>query len=855
MKYLCFRKYLYIFIIKKAFIHPINMQNLRKLLKYIVVFTIIFRFSCVFSQPITDNQLKAGYIYSFLKNVSWENENLIDTFQIAIYGDDEAFINVLKEIEKLKAKEKPIKVKVYKSISEITNPHILYITNDRNYFIKDVFDLISGRNTLMITDRYEFQRYVMINFLYSESSKIQFEINTKNLEDARFKSSPKLILLGGNEIDVRRLYVETEKSLISEKEKSGLFEKELLQKKEEVQIMNLKIYQFYKEIEGLQGKINNHKTELNSLKLQSKEQEKSINQKNRILLQTQQEIKGRELQLDLQKKQISQKQQQLESYSKILSQKKAEVNRQQETINKQDEALLLQVEKIKTQQTFLYFLLALSALILSLVFVIYRSYKLKREKNYELEKINIELNKKKDKIAHQANQLEIKNIELEKLSIVASETINAVMIMNGNGDFEWANEGFSRLYGYTLNEFIEQKGSNLLQTSTYKNIKEIFEVINTEKKSVAYEAANINYEGKPIWIHSTLTPILDENKNIRKLIVIDSDITQLKEAELDIINKNEEIQRQSEELFKQAEHLLILNKELELRKNILEDTLEKLKSTQSQLVESEKMVILGQLTAGIAHEINNPINFINSGIEGLKQAFEQIIDLLNKYEQLTPENAKQKIKEVQDVKKNIDYSNLLIDVDQLTKDIKSGVIRTIEIIKGLRTFSRLDENDLKKIDLHSNIDSTLVILRNKYINKIEVEKQYGDIPEVECYPGKINQVLLNIIVNAVQAIENEGRIFISTELSNYNNTKCILLKIRDTGKGMTEDIKKKIFEPFYTTKEAGEGTGLGLSISFSIIENHCGAIKVDSEPGEGTTFSIYLPVVHQKKSKSVPVYE
>ena len=266
------------------------------------------------------------------------------------------------------------------------------------------------------------------------------------------------------------------------------------------------------------------------------------------------------------------------------------------------------------------------------------------------------------------------------------------------------------------------------------------------------------------------------------------------------------------------------------------------------MVESEKMIILGQLTAGIAHEINNPINFINSGIEGIKMAFEQLFILLNKYEKITADNAKDQLKTIGAYKQEIDYPNLLNDIKQLTQDIKSGIFRTVEIVKGLRTFSRLDESDLKFIDLHKSIESTLIILRNKFDNKIKIIKDYGDIPEIECYPGKINQVLLNILVNAVQSIKEKGQISIKTKLKTKESQQFVEILVKDTGSGMTDDIKKRIFEPFFTTKDAGECTGLGLSISHNIIEIHHGSIEVESVHGKGSVFTILLPVPFDKKN-------
>ena len=802
--------------------------------KFLCLVLFLFCFVSSYPQQITDDQIKTGYIYNFLKYIQWEKEEKTDTFKIAVYGEDPSLIGTLKSIEHLQVKGKPIKVITFKSIGDIVFSHILLITNDRISFVKDILDLIKGRNTLLVTDRCEYPKYVMVNFTYNENSKIQFEINTQNMEEAKLKTSSRLVLLGGSEIDVRKLYIETEKSLITEKGKVSNYEKELMQKKQEIQNMNSKLYQLYKEIETLQGKISVQKTDLSKLTNQNQEQQKNLYAKSIILYNQKKEIERREQQLIDRDKEIHSKQQEIESYSQVLNSQKAEIEKRQATIEKQrstlDEqgkVLNYQVERIKTQQTFLYLLAAIVLMASALIFVVYRNYISNRRKNREL----------------------------EKLSIVARETDNAVVITDEKGEFEWVNEGFTRMYGYGLDQFLKIKGKTLLEASSYKDIKTELGILYKEKRSITYESSTQNKNGGAVWVHSTITPILDAERSIKKLIIIDSDITQLKEAELAILEKNEEIQRQSEELYERAEELLTLNKELEIKKDGLEDALKKLKSTQTQLVESEKMIILGQLTAGIAHEINNPVNFINSGIEGLKIAIEQLIELLGKYDKISVDNAQNQLKIVEAYKEEIDYNNLLADIAQLTKDVKSGIFRTIEIVKGLRTFSRLDESDLKFIDLHKNIDSTLVILRNKFFNKIKIVKDYGDIPQIECYPGKINQVLLNILVNAIQAIKEDGQIYIKTSLTKKEEPQFVEIRIEDTGTGMTDEIRKRIFEPFFTTKDAGEGTGLGLSITHNIMEIHNGSIEVESEIGKGSVFTILLPVVFNKKTTSLAYIE
>jgi len=271
-----------------------------------------------------------------------------------------------------------------------------------------------------------------------------------------------------------------------------------------------------------------------------------------------------------------------------------------------------------------------------------------------------------------------------------------------------------------------------------------------------------------------------------------------------------------------------------------------LKEAESQLVESEKMASLGQLTAGIAHEINNPINFVTSNVKPLKRDVEILLEVVETIERVTFSDvpALEKQKQIDSFKMDIDYDYLKTEIDHLLSGISEGASRTAEIVKGLRIFSRLDEDDLKRADINEGIDSTLVIVNNLLNNRIDVIKKYSQIPLVECYPGKLNQVFLNMITNAIYAInkrfheQSGGKLTIST--SNDDNN--VIIKIADNGTGMDENTKKKLFEPFFTTKDVGEGTGLGLSIAYNTINKHNGRINVNSVLGEGTEFIIEIPM-------------
>lgn len=282
----------------------------------------------------------------------------------------------------------------------------------------------------------------------------------------------------------------------------------------------------------------------------------------------------------------------------------------------------------------------------------------------------------------------------------------------------------------------------------------------------------------------------------------------------------------------------------------LNHTLKNLKETQSQLVASEKMASLGQLTAGIAHEINNPINFITSNVSPLTRDINQLIEALDNIQSigLSEKTKEEKIKEIENYKEELDFDYLKTEINHLISGINEGATRTAEIVKGLRFFSRLDEDDLKKTAINEGLDSTLIIMNSELsFNNIKVIKLYSNQSTAECYPGKLNQVFLIIISNAIYAIakahgdSGEGEIVISTECRDGN----IYISIKDNGMGMDSYVQSKIFEPFYTTKDVGEGTGLGLYIAFNIIKKHNGFIVVHSEPNEGTKMIVQIPITQQ----------
>lgn len=332
----------------------------------------------------------------------------------------------------------------------------------------------------------------------------------------------------------------------------------------------------------------------------------------------------------------------------------------------------------------------------------------------------------------------------------------------------------------------------------------------------------------------------------------------LQDSEVEIRELADKQLQDNEKLFLAEKKLKeTLKKEQKARED-LNNAIQSLKNTQSQLVHSEKMASLGQLTAGIAHEINNPINFISSGMVSIKMSIESLREIAEEYSKLDEGADPQEVIEaVKELKEEHEYEEILEELDELIKDVNYGVSRTIEIVKGLRVFSRLDEEESKAANINENIDATLTLLKNKTKNRIKVSKYYDEnMKDIECYPGQLNQVFMNILNNGIQAIpedRKDGEITIYTEeLENE-----VVVRLKDNGVGIPEDIKNRIWEPFFTTKAVGVGTGLGMSITYGIIEKHNGKIELISEEGKGTEFAITLPkkIKKVKKGESQKVAE
>ncbi len=459
--------------------------------------------------------------------------------------------------------------------------------------------------------------------------------------------------------------------------------------------------------------------------------------------------------------------------------------------------------------------------------------------NEELKATNEELAIKNEKLNEEIvkrieAQIALEESENKFRSFIEQSTEGIVLIDEEGKIVDW-NRGMESIFKIPREEvintfvwefdyrFLPEKRKTPEQFEHLKNLTiEYFSNLD-HSKVMTVEDYFQTIELKQKFLSVTIFPVITPKRRYLGRIV--RDITGIKKAQ-------EEIQKQSEELRQ-------INESLEQQKLELEKTLSELRKTQAQLIHSEKMASLGVLTAGVAHEINNPVNYINTALEGLKITLTDFLEIFYAYENITIENVEEKLAEIKELKEQLDFPTLQQGINVLLNNMQTGIERITEIVRSLRTFARVEENELKHSNIHELIDTTLIMLHNQYKNRIEIIKDYGFVNTINCYPGKLSQVFMNILSNAIQAIPDKGTITINTHTDK--DGKNFIISIKDTGVGIPDDIKQKIFEPFFTTKEAGKGTGLGLSITYGIIQQHNGNIEVNSKVGEGTEFIITLP--------------
>ena len=389
------------------------------------------------------------------------------------------------------------------------------------------------------------------------------------------------------------------------------------------------------------------------------------------------------------------------------------------------------------------------------------------------------------------------------------------VILNKEGIITYANRRLCEMMGYSCSELIAHPTTDFLDKTNIENMQKHV-TSRSEGRNKPYEVEWLKKNGEVLPTIVSPMPLFNENGEFSGNVAVLTDVTQLKRIEKELIEKN----RQLEEALRRASEM------------------------QEHLILAEKMASLGQVTAGIAHEIKNPLAFMKGNVNPLQRDFQQILQVLEKYEStVSAQDLQPRFSEIESFKDEVDFQVLVKEVNNLLEGMREGADRITQIVRSLGYFSKSGEEELSLSDVHQGIDSTLMLLSGETGDRIGIQKEYGDLPEIECYPGKLNQVFMNLLSNAIQAIHGQGKIVIKTARDGDN----IRISIKDSGRGMPSELQDRIFEPFFTTKELGQGSGLGLSISYNIIAQHSGKIMVNSEPGIGTEFIISLPEKQSKK--------
>lgn len=397
-----------------------------------------------------------------------------------------------------------------------------------------------------------------------------------------------------------------------------------------------------------------------------------------------------------------------------------------------------------------------------------------------------------------------------------------------SGDFKitFVSENLTRVLGYEPQELLNENDFwfNHIHPDDVSGIFSTLPYLFVEEQQ-AYEYRFRHKDNSYVWVHDTLRMVRDSAGGALEIIGSMTDITQRK----------------------QIEHAL--QEEKEQQKSLIKQ----LQEAQSQLLQSEKMASIGQLAAGVAHEINNPVGYVSSNLGSLQKYIEDLFQVVHMYEATEHfiEPDKPSWEKIQSLKKQVDIKFLETDIAELIKESLGGVRRVREIVQDLKDFSHVDEAEWQVVDLHKGLDSTLNIAHNEIKYKANVIKEYGGIPLVECLASQLNQVFMNLLVNAAQSIESQGIIIIRTGMKD----EWVWVEVSDNGKGIPPENMNRIFEPFFTTKPVGKGTGLGLSLSYGILKKHGGHCEVHSEIGKGTSFKVWLPVSQSTNKGHVIAHE
>lgn len=534
-----------------------------KIIKKITIFGFLLILSIEAKSQLQQSIIKANWVFIVAENVKLPNFENIDTIKIAVYGKDSPVFANLLELSKDKTiKGKPVYVEEVTRINRLDFFNIIYLDETKNDFISSIYERIHKTGKLLITYRSDDIDHIMINLLL-KSAKEQFQVQTSNLYDEKIEAEEKLVSMGGSKLDVQGLYDKKAKEL--ELKENELLEKEklLIKKEEELNKLRAEVDKQIKINESTRKDLETKTQELLIEKQKAQELFEQVAVQQQVLKNNQYILNNLNKEIFEKQKQIKQQDEEIAAKREELKKQMEELKIQQQKIKEQQETLKVKNVQIRNQRYIIVTTTLFIAIFLILSIIIWRSYKIIKKINKELEEKNIKIENQKEELIRQATQLEQYNKELFKLSLVASKTDNSVIITDQDLKLEWVNTGFTRIYGYTLQLLINEKGDNLLDISSSKDkLQELLEQAKIDKKTKTYINQYTTRTGSIIWVQTALTPVMDENEVIQKYIAVESDITKLKEQEFEILQMNEELQLQKAELQAQKEKLEEFNQQI-----------------------------------------------------------------------------------------------------------------------------------------------------------------------------------------------------------------------------------------------------------------------------------------------------
>ncbi len=809
----------------------------------IVLMILLLNYVPPLKAQVSPQEIKASLIIHFCENVEWPRP-IKGEFIIGCYADDEAVYKVLTKATKIvKVQGKSISVRRIKSEAEIAGCQALYYNiNDPDDLI-DLFKVVRENNILLITDNYEDQLFVMINIV-DEEDKVAFKVNMSNLMLAGFDVKPNILLNGGGVVDIKKAYERFEQQLKESREQFSRTTEELARKESLLLEKDDIIQQKEAEINQYKNDINSYTQALKALNIQILLEQGLLDQKTGEL-----RIKDEELRVIY--ADIDTKLNELAELRRSIDILKFESDTLKTEIGQKNVVLSQQQQSLSSQRRYLYLLVGLASALLLAAFALSRLFLLKRKHNRELEeKVNIrtrELQIKSEQYLSLFNLAPVPIWEVDFTRVKAfidSKNFKTEMdydrFVRSNPEFTIAcfreivfinlNSASLELYQVQTVEELAEFYEELFNGGALSGLENEFKALYLNKTRSSYEAVRFDKRKRRLDVLITWLDVSTNNEVYSRVLLTMTDVTRLRkiESELrkhqenleelvkertdEIGTLNEELRVQNEQLFDTNEELKTTNEKLTEQKMELDIALAELKQAQMQMVQSEKLASLGILTAGIAHEINNPLNFIQSGLYALEQSID--------------DGALQK--------------ELFIEIQSIIEKMNIGVQRSSAIVKSLNMFSRKDSHVIRECNIHEIINNTLLILNHEIKGKCKVQKHFTQKQFVlEGNDENLHQVFLNIIMNSVQAIQKEGELSITTDV--INDTK-LEIKISDTGKGISKEILDRIYDPFFTTKEPGQGVGMGLSIVYKIVNEHQGSIQYFSELNQGTDVIITLPI-------------